>query len=217
MAKSPRSAPSVERLVDETVALITEKGGSLGVNLREVARRAGFAHTNVYNYFPSFDHLLWQAFRRVLEHYGGHLARGLDGPLPLEEYRRRLITNLATYPQQYPGLYRFIGSDPLGPDYPDDILETVTVMKQWLFDAFGAATPGVDAATAADACDIVYAYLDGETFNLINDRTVPGEDVGGRMVGNALRLYELLAGTAGGGSEQIDGPPLPRLPLAGSD
>lgn len=194
MAKS-NIAPTAERFVEETLALIAEKGGSSDVNLRAVSRRVGCAHTNVYNYFDSFDDLLWAAFRETLSHYGESLARGLDSSLPADEYRRQLITNLVAYPQENPGLYRFIGSDPLGPEFPSDILETVVTMKRWLFDRFAASAPNVDPAVAEEACNIVYAYIDGETFNLINQRTVPGEDVAGRIVTNAMRLLSLLAPT----------------------
>jgi AcrR family transcriptional regulator len=185
-------APTAERFVDETLALIVEKGGSSDVNLRAVSRRVGCAHTNVYNYFDSFDDLLWAAFRATLDHYGEFLARDLDSSLPPGEHRQRLITNLVTYPQDNPGLYRFIGSDPVGPEFPSDILRTVVSMKRWLVDAFAASAPNTDPAVAEEACNIVYAYIDGETFNLINQRTVPGEDVAGRIVTNAMRLFSLL-------------------------
>jgi AcrR family transcriptional regulator len=186
---------SEDLLLEHTIALIAEKEGSLGVNMREVARRAGFAHTNVYNYFGSFDALLWEAFRRVLAMYGDYLEQGLASGLAAGEYLRRLITNLVSYPLEHSGLYRFIGSDPIGPDFPADILETVTVMKGWLIAAFRACAPAVDAPLADEACNIVYAYIDGETFNMINGRVVPGEDVGGRVVANAIRLFELLTNT----------------------
>jgi AcrR family transcriptional regulator len=158
-----------------------------------VSRRLGYAHTNVYNYFTSFEDLLWAAFRRVLDDYGSYLAHDLDDTLPTDEYLRRLITNLVTYPQRNPGLYRFIGSDPISAgDFPTDILDTVVEMKQQLFDAFKVCAPSADSAVVEEACNIVYAYVDGETFNLINQRIVPGEDIAGRVVGNAIRLFHLL-------------------------
>ena len=190
-AESPR--PTSDRFVDTTLELIAEKGGSQGVNLREVARRLGCAHTNVYNYFDSFDDLLWTAFRRVLNDYGSRLFGNLGESLPSDEYLLRIVTNLVTYPQQNPGWYRFIGSDPLGTaDFPSDILDIVVEMKAQLFAAFRNCAPEVDHAVVDEACDIVYAYIDGETFNLINQRVVPGEDIAGRIVGNAIRLFHLL-------------------------
>ena len=195
MQSSATSITGAETLVAHTIDLIAEKAGSQDVNMREVARRAGFAHTNVYNYFPSFDELLWEAFRRVLTIYGTHLEDGLVSGEPASGYLRRLIENIVSFPIENAGLYRFIGSDPLGPGFPDDILETVAGMKEWLLAAFRACAREVQPSVAEESCNIIYAYIDGETFNLINERVVPGEDIAGRVVTNALRLYDLLTGS----------------------
>ena len=193
MADPESLKPTADRFVEATLELIAEQGGSLNVNLREVARRIGCAHTNVYNYFDSFDDLLWTAFRRVLDDYSDHFTHGLDKSLSRDEYLHRLIGNLVAYPQRNPGFYRFIGSDPISAGvFPADILATVVEMKRQLFEAFRHCAPGTDTAAVDEACDIVYAYIDGETFNLINQRVVPGEDIAGRMLNNAIRLFRLL-------------------------
>lgn len=187
------SGPTAKRFIDTTLELIAEKGGSQGVNLREVARRMGCAHTNVYNYFSSFDELLWATFRRVLDDYEGHLFSGADDSLTGDELLEKLITSLVDYPQQHPGWYRFIGSDPISAgDFPADILDKVVEMKQRLLATFRRCAPITDPAVSDEACNIIYAYIDGETFNLINERVVPGEDVAGRIVSNSLRLFEVL-------------------------
>jgi AcrR family transcriptional regulator len=187
-----------EQLIEATLELIAEEGGSLAVNLRQVSRRVGCAHTNVYNYFDSYRDLQWAAFRRALRRYADHLIEGLDASMPAYEYLRRAVGNLASFPQQNPGLYRFIGSDPLDLDtIPADIMSTVTTMKRWLAATVEAAAgPGVSPADARHIADIVLAYIDGETLNLINGRSIPDEDLGGRVVANAMRLFELLVADA---------------------
>jgi AcrR family transcriptional regulator len=195
--KKQRPGPTADRFVQETVALIDERGGSSGVNLREVSRRVGCAHTNAYNYFASFDELIWAAFREALGLYGDFLVRDLDDAQPPREYIRRLVSNLAAYPEEEPGLYRFIGSDPIDMEsIPTDVLEKVGEMKQWLSDTIRSCYPGA-AADAEEASNIVLAYIDGETLNLINGRVIPGEDVRGRIVDNSMRLLSLLAGDSG--------------------
>jgi len=218
MANQKQTRPTSERFVSETLTLISERGGSRDVNLREVSRRVGCAHTNAYNYFAGFDDLLWEAFRRVLGEYGTFLAHDLDDSLAPEKYLERVVTNLAAFPLEHPGWYRFIGSDPLDMErIPADVLETVTRMKQWLFDVFGACTPEVPDDVARDAANVVLAYIDGETFNLINGRAVPGEDIGGRVVGNAMRLIRLLVSEDDTKSGQFARAPrdYPRLELGG--
>ena len=189
--------PTADRFIDTTLELIAEKGGSQDVNLREVARRMGCAHTNVYNYFSSFDDLLWAAFRWVLDDYETHLFSGVDDSLSGKELLRHVVTRLVAYPQQHPGWYRFIGSDPISAgDFPPDILDAIVPMKQRLLDMFRRCAPDTDPAITDEACNIIYAYIDGEIFNLINARVVPGEDVAGRTVGNSLHLFEVLTTTS---------------------
>lgn len=190
-----QSKPTAERFVATTLELIDEEGGSHTVNLRQISRRMGCAHTNVYNYFSSYQELLWEAFRRGLDIYGEYLVQDLSTGLPPKEYLRRLIGNLAGFPEQRPGLYRFIGSDPIDLEQiPEDILSYVTGMKEWLASVFAAAAPGVSPAEARQAADIVLAYIDGETLNLINGREVPSDNLRSRIVGNATKLFECLTG-----------------------
>jgi AcrR family transcriptional regulator len=193
VTKRTRTGPTAERFVEETLSLIAERGGSHGVNLREVSRRVGCAHTNVYNYYASFDDLLWAAFRRTLRIYGEYLVNDLHDSLQPLEYFRRLVSNLVAFPLQNPGLYRFIASDPIDVEQiPRDVLETVSRMKRWLFETLEACAAGVGASEAEESGNIILAYIDGETLNLINGRVIAGEDVRGRVVDNALRLFALL-------------------------
>ncbi len=175
----------------------------------------GCAHTNVYNYFAGFQDLLWAAFRRTLSIYGAWLTKDLNDSLEPDDYLRRVLVNLATFPQAHPGLYRFIASDrlPMG-DIPTDILDTVSDMKRWLSKALRAASNSeIGPDDAAVIADIVLAYVDGETLNLINERVVPGEDIHGRIVHNALRIYRLLVlETTNGKPPPQRGAPRPSYP-----
>ena len=207
MTETRTTRVTADRFIDTMLALIVESGGSQTVNLRQIARRIGCAHTNCYNYFSSYEHLRWAAFRRALRLYGEYLVHDLDESLAPNDFLRRLVTNLATYPEEHQGLYRFIASDPIDLDaIPEDILASVTAMKTWLFEVMEAAyAPELSAAAAERTANIVLAYIDGETLNLINGRVVPGEDVKGRVVENAMHMIEWLGATATNGRRPAEG------------
>jgi AcrR family transcriptional regulator len=196
VSTTSQTGGTAERFVEATLELIAERGGSQDVNLRQIARRVGCAHTNAYNYFSSYDDLLWAAFRRGLRLYGEYLVHDLDDTIAPQEYLARLVTNLASYPEENQGLYRFIGSDPIDLEtIPPDILVSVSRMKEWLFDVLEATyAPDLHPEEAMRISNIVLAYIDGETLNLINGRVVPGEDVRGRVVDNAMGLIRTLSG-----------------------
>jgi AcrR family transcriptional regulator len=198
---------TADRFIDTMLALIVESGGSQSVNLRQIARRIGCAHTNCYNYFASYEHLRWAAFRRALRLYGEYLVHDLDESLAPNDFLYRLVTNLARYPEENQGLYRFIASDPIDLEaIPEDILVSVTAMKAWLFEVIDAAcAPDLSATAVERTANIVLAYIDGETLNLINGRVVPGEDVKGRVVENAMHMIEELGAATARGRRAVDG------------
>lgn len=213
---SPRRV-TADRFIDATLELIAERGGSQEVNLRQIARRVGCAHTNAYNYFASYDDLRWAAFRRALRHYGEYLTHGLEESADRRSYVERVVANLASYPIEHPGWFRFIGSDPIDVEtIPGDVLESVGAMKEWLFGVLAVSLgPSVSPTEAARIANIVLAYIDGETLNLINGRVAPGDDIEGRVVENAMRLVEDLSGLDPLPAAPASNRPYPTLDLSG--
>ncbi len=194
MVKKNRTGPTSERYIEATLELVTERGGSAQVNLREISRRIGCAHTNVYNYFESREDLLWHAIRQILYQYGDALTIGLDESKSRHVNFRQFMHNLVEWPIQNPGLHRLLSSDPLSPEQiPQDIIDAVTTMKKWITQVFKVlANDQIDGKDLVDLVDIMLGYLDGEIFNLINGRVLPGEDIAGRVINNLERLFALL-------------------------
>ena len=193
MVVTKRTGPTAERFVEATLELIEEQGGSQNVNLREVARRVGCAHTNVYNYFDGFPGLLWEAQRRAIIQYAQALALDLDDEMAPLEYFQQVATNYVRLTQERPGLYRFVSLDPVNDGvYPDDVIETVTALVEWLVEVIIACAPGTPRDDAENACFVIDAYISGESANLITGRSLPGDDVAQRMLGNSIRLFTLL-------------------------
>ncbi len=194
MSKRKSDGPARERFIDETLNLIAEKGSSTEVNLREVSRRVGCAHTNAYNYFANFDELKWSAFRSALKLYSEAIIAGLSDTLSGRAYFRRMIGNMIKFAVDNPGIYRFIGSDPLEPEkIPQEIIATIIDLKRFFMEAVFVLCAGqVNRRTAAKMGNILLAYVDGEIFNLINGRILPDDNLLGRVLNNAEQLFTLL-------------------------
>jgi AcrR family transcriptional regulator len=194
VVKKNRTGPTSERYIEATLELVAERGGSAQVNLREISRRIGCAHTNVYNYFENREDLLWHAIRRILKQYGDALIDGLDESKSRHANFRQFMRNLVEWPVQNPGLHRLLSSDPLNPEQiPQDIIDAVTIMKEWIAQVLKVlSNDKIDGKNLADLVDIMLGYLDGEIFNLINGRVLPGEDIAGRVINNLERLFALL-------------------------
>ena len=194
MVKKNRTGPTADRYIEATLELISERGGSTQVNLREISRQIGCAHTNAYNYFDNREDLLWHALRRALQQYANSMTDGLDESESLYEFFNRFIRNIVEWPIQNPGLHRFISSDPMEPDQiPKDIIENVVLLKTWIEQVLKALTDNqIDTKNLDSLVNIMLGYLDGEIFNLINGRVLPGEDIANRVVKNLECLFTLL-------------------------
>ena len=126
------SNPTADKFIKETITLIEEKGGSKNVNLREVSKRVGCAHTNAYNYFNGFDGMMWAAFEEALRIYANAITSGLSSEMSGSSYFQRLNRNILNFAIENPGLYRFISSDPIDhKSIPEHLLVMVTKMKNY--------------------------------------------------------------------------------------
>ena len=206
MSRKKHSGITAEKFIDETVRLIEKHGGSTKVNLREIAKSVGCAHTNAYNYFEGFEQLMWAAFEKALRRYADAIVYRLDSSMSAHAYFTRVISNMVGFAEQNPGLYRFISTDPLATEkVPEQLIDILTQMKGFFIDVVHQLSAGsLTAAQAQEAGDILLAYLDGETLSMINGRYLPGDNISERIVGNAVRLYTLLT------SRQCDGVVLPK-------
>jgi AcrR family transcriptional regulator len=58
-----------EQIIETALALTRHKSDLHGLNLREIARELGCAHTNLYNYFSSYNDLLWETRAALQENF----------------------------------------------------------------------------------------------------------------------------------------------------
>lgn len=55
-----------EQIITTALDLIKNRTDLRSLNLREIARTLGCAHTNLYNYFSCYDDLLWEMYTTLL-------------------------------------------------------------------------------------------------------------------------------------------------------
>ncbi len=54
-----------EQVIETAVELMKDRDNLNSLNLREIARTLGCAHTNLYNYFSSYNDLLWETHAAI--------------------------------------------------------------------------------------------------------------------------------------------------------
>lgn len=55
------------KFIAALLELLDEEHTPRSVNLRQISRRIGCAHTNAYNYFDSFESLLWHSLAEIIQ------------------------------------------------------------------------------------------------------------------------------------------------------
>lgn len=102
-----------KQIVNTALALIEEAQGVSNVNLREIARKLGCAHTNLYNYFPDYESLLreahHEAFNRMAQEIG-HLSRFDHIPTLF----RHLMNCFLDFYMAHPGWFRLMWVEKIG-------------------------------------------------------------------------------------------------------
>ncbi len=161
---------SKELILQKTLELINEKQGILHLNFREIARVSGCAHTNLYNYFESFDDLLWEALKTTLDRMFASVTKGMER-IPREKKLDHLFLKLVDFYLANKGLYRLMWLEVINPNRPaevnDKIIKQVKVYTGILYEAYK------DRITQEQAFYIlhtVHCYLHGEISIFISGK-----------------------------------------------
>jgi AcrR family transcriptional regulator len=192
--KSP--LPAEQRLVEAALALILKNGSCRGVNLRQIAVRAGCTHTNAYNYFSSLEELFWAALFRALELQIADTAQKLQAGADSQDLLRTFLTAQVLFAQENPGIYRLFWLEPLsGQPPPRVLLRLDEVRQQWV--RFIGERLGALRSTAnpAWAGEIVHGYFHGEVCKLVGRHAfVPkSKENCTRVVENTITLIDLVS------------------------
>ncbi len=133
MPKGLSKGITKENIVNVTLALIRDQENIHSVNLREIARVLGCAHTNLYNYFADFDAILWAALDTILIKSTEFILSGMneveDPQAKLQLFYERLID----YYLQNKGWFRLFWMEKLrGERTESNIQLTATVVGEYV-------------------------------------------------------------------------------------
>ena len=99
-----------DAIADAFLEVLEETQDANSVNFREIARRLHCNHTNLYNYFESFDDIRVAALCRLSEKLKLRLAPAYDVDNPSEKLRH-IVQSIVLFATANPGLYRFLWVD----------------------------------------------------------------------------------------------------------
>ena len=108
---------SQEKIIKTTLEMVQRKNGIRDINLRKFARELGCAHTNLYNYFPNFNELMWNAMFKATELMGEFIFE--------RQTLESLIDRYIVYAYNNRELYKLIWYEDLG-EVPDNLKDRIS-------------------------------------------------------------------------------------------
>ncbi len=171
--------PMTDNFIRTTLQLIDQKQGSKGVNLRMVAKEIGCAHTNVYNYFDSFEQLLWEAYFEILKQWVEWTKHEIGTDIAAEGVLDQFIASQIDFALDHPGWYRFIWMEKMAGHPPTEIRNFLMFMQDNFIRRIAAYySSSIPRNKLESVSDIVHSYLHGEIMKMISGRTGMNEEKG---------------------------------------
>lgn len=183
------------KLIEITCAMIDNSGGSGGINMRSLAREAGCAHTNIYNYFSSFHELLYVAMLRTMEKLVLFTQEQVGGRPNSAEDFPKFIQAQIDFARKHSGLYRFMWLETLTGDVPENIKEFARVLKNRFAELVYISAGGkLTHDEALEASMILHGYLHGDICKMISGRDMDMKTDAFRdiIMKNVERLLKML-------------------------
>ena len=190
-----------EQIIDTTLSLIRDKNDLAGLNLREIARSLGCAHTNLYNYFPSFNALLWAALSALQERFMGIMRDNLAHAGTADLKLKCFFDTFLTVYLGNQGWFRLAWLeyiDGVRPAYNSEIIKkTRNELDAYAADILKELR-GVspDMETLSRAMHTTHCYIIGEVSNYISGRGLIDSEITFKehTAGEAMRVFTLCMG-----------------------
>jgi AcrR family transcriptional regulator len=162
-----------ERLITSTLELIDQQGGLHGVNLRQIAVKAGCAHTNIYNYYQDFEDLLWDTIFRIGDQWMIYGVDKFDDQMTLEEVAEQFAIIQIDLAREHPGWYRCLWQEPLSGNLPVKVMDSRRESRDAITRVFVTASHNrLDQDQANRLFQIIFTFIHGSISLMINGRIV---------------------------------------------
>ncbi|MEJ6949633.1 TetR/AcrR family transcriptional regulator [Natronospora cellulosivora (SeqCode)] len=188
-----------ELIKETTLALIEENGGIKNVNLRGIAREIGCAHTNLYNYFDSFNEIIWESLSQVLLKLMAYVESSVDSKAEDDEKMLMIFSSIIDFSMNHPAWYRLIWLEEVDGEPSNEVKQILFKPGKELSDALIKVSGNkLTEEKAVVIVAILHNYLHGELCNWINNRsfTNSSKEMKAKILSNLKLLYGLLMNEA---------------------
>lgn len=164
-----------KQIIETALDLLKDQSDIRNVNLREIARVLGCAHTNLYNYFSSFNDLLWEAHMEIENKFIEQILLTLENVQDNKVKLHQFYFSLSELYLDHKGWFRLAWLDYIDDVRPEkDKIATekvVNTMVEILEAIWLSIYPNApDRERIHGVLHDVHCYIVGEVSNFINGR-----------------------------------------------
>jgi AcrR family transcriptional regulator len=159
-----------EFIIEKTIELINREGSSKDINFRGIARELDCAHTSIYNYFDSFDKLLFECMIVSIDNFRRYIHKEISVNTGFEKF----IAAITGYFFANKGIYRLLWLDNISEENMKKINETVERSENIFIPQMDKMGIGFDGEKSKRLFNLLHSYLHGELAKFINGRSIFG-------------------------------------------
>lgn len=187
-----RNAIGKEAFVHAVLELLDEGVSLRELNLRSIARHIGCAHTNAYNWFSSWEELLWYAMAEAIERLVRPWEQISIETMPSLGDRTNPFGSYIEYAITHPAWFRLIWLEPMSSPIPPTVAAILEKPSRLMLSWFThhakihAEKPGFNTTVR-----MIHSYLHGELCLLVG-RRIDHESAGREIFDHIILLCETL-------------------------
>lgn len=166
-----------EQIIYTALELMRNKNDLRGMNLREIARTLGCAHTNIYNYFPSYTDLLWETHAALQDMFMKMLKENIINAKTAYLKLKYFFDAFVDMYLSNKGWFRLAWIEYIGENRPEhDIIvtqNTFTELNKYISDIWKELN-GICPNKELVRCVVhnTHCYIVGEVSNYISGRAL---------------------------------------------
>lgn len=204
MTKGMSKGITKENIVNTTLNLIRDKENIRSVNLREIARVLGCAHTNLYNHFADLDGILWYALDEILIRSADFILIDIDSIKEPDRKLKHFYKQFIDFYLENRGWFRLFWMEKLHGERSDknrsltaDIVGKYVAVLTLLFEKLYHVK--LTNKQVMYALHTVHCYMHGEISIFISGRGLISEEKEFKeyILGECLKLSRLLVSSIG--------------------
>lgn len=196
---------SKEQIIGTVLELLRNRSDIENLNFREIARRLDCAHTNLYNYFSSYNDLLWECHSAVLDNFMDTLKELFNEINPTELHPASFFERIVNLYMNNKGWFRLAWYEYIKGERPEKDIETAKNANQMLNDIAMLICRELfeecpDSDTVKRVLHNMHCYIIGEISNFLLKRSFTDNEAEVRayIIREAVSMFQLcLVGGSG--------------------